>query len=862
MEDEHEEESRFAHLLQPLRNLADNWSIDIASELEEYLHELESITFSFDGIGKSLNFAEAALLIQGSTIIYSKKVEHLYTLLYQTIDFLREQKKKVHKRDDAGGPHGEEDGGAADDDEDEFREQEAEFLTLDDMKESENIDLDESGDTNRLRINLTRGSTPLALMTLNAEDSTSDGTKKTDFRMNTCAVHSSGALLLEDERRLRDDTFKAPAPPDQAHRGMSLGGDRLLDGSNPVIGNADRSLDSSDDEDNEDIDPEGKGKEKEGEDKGKEKEDEAERKKAEEEEEEERNRQGLELPVRGEQDKAKAGETDKADGTLNKSDQEATLGNANRGRGKRTARTEGDEEEVDEDALRERLFNLWATMDPHSLQGMRAAPFKRGKTYRVPASLVEQDKSAKGKGKSKAGADVGSKEDSEANESLPKDETTMETTGASAGSNLFKVKGPYLPEFNYLYLKEMKRRVNERKKEKNLRTNKTKRKAPAATGVTMDEPAEFGVEFVEEPEVIDAIEALAVNVTEIEPSHVQAAMASTSGLPLPGLGGDEGDLSSDEDNMGWNAEPMAFDEDAVHRNAAGAQPDGAEVFNIEEGQIIQSYEDLCRKHIENYLSSANAFAIETSLTKRVADWRAKLEPILSRQEEAKPFDIHSYGESVVARFRVPDKEQPVSTFGDLVEEEEGTSEICRLFAATLQLANHGNVQIIPEHEYDADVEDEDERMHIQGSFSLKLMSSTLVTFETNNNINIAVLKKKLGEGDESEEHQDQLSQKDGKTAKKKSAQKRKRNEKNKKSDDEEEEEEDEMLLSEDEAEGTSATLKRKAKGKAKRRDSDEEDDEVEAEEEEEEEAELVGRKKKTTTKGGSARGSRKGRKGA
>jgi len=63
---------------------------------------------------------------------------------------------------------------------------------------------------------------------------------------------------------------------------------------------------------------------------------------------------------------------------------------------------------------------------------------------------------------------------------------------------------------------------------------------------------------------------------ELQPSHVQAAMASTSGLPLPGLGGDEGDLSSDEDNMGWNAEPMAFDEDAVHRNAAGAQPDGAE----------------------------------------------------------------------------------------------------------------------------------------------------------------------------------------------------------------------------------------------------------------------------------------------
>jgi len=40
------------------RNLADNFNIDIASELEEYLQELEKITFSIDGVGKTLNFAE------------------------------------------------------------------------------------------------------------------------------------------------------------------------------------------------------------------------------------------------------------------------------------------------------------------------------------------------------------------------------------------------------------------------------------------------------------------------------------------------------------------------------------------------------------------------------------------------------------------------------------------------------------------------------------------------------------------------------------------------------------------------------------------------------------------------------------
>jgi hypothetical protein len=58
-------ENRFSYLLQPIRDLAANWSVDIAAELEEYLAELESLTFALEGAhGPSLNFAEAALLIQ------------------------------------------------------------------------------------------------------------------------------------------------------------------------------------------------------------------------------------------------------------------------------------------------------------------------------------------------------------------------------------------------------------------------------------------------------------------------------------------------------------------------------------------------------------------------------------------------------------------------------------------------------------------------------------------------------------------------------------------------------------------------------------------------------------------------------
>lgn len=35
-------ESRFANLLQPIRDLTKNWDVDIASSLEDYLEEVEN----------------------------------------------------------------------------------------------------------------------------------------------------------------------------------------------------------------------------------------------------------------------------------------------------------------------------------------------------------------------------------------------------------------------------------------------------------------------------------------------------------------------------------------------------------------------------------------------------------------------------------------------------------------------------------------------------------------------------------------------------------------------------------------------------------------------------------------------------
>ena len=46
--------------LRPIRDLAKNWNIDVASELEDYMEELEDIKVSFDDGETELNFAEGA----------------------------------------------------------------------------------------------------------------------------------------------------------------------------------------------------------------------------------------------------------------------------------------------------------------------------------------------------------------------------------------------------------------------------------------------------------------------------------------------------------------------------------------------------------------------------------------------------------------------------------------------------------------------------------------------------------------------------------------------------------------------------------------------------------------------------------
>ncbi|KAL5996192.1 hypothetical protein ACLOJK_026266 [Asimina triloba] len=82
------------HILQPNRDLESNWDVDLAKKLEEYLLKICSgeIAAADEVYGHtSVNFAEAALLIQGSIQVYSRKVEYLYSLVLHALRFISQR---------------------------------------------------------------------------------------------------------------------------------------------------------------------------------------------------------------------------------------------------------------------------------------------------------------------------------------------------------------------------------------------------------------------------------------------------------------------------------------------------------------------------------------------------------------------------------------------------------------------------------------------------------------------------------------------------------------------------------------------------------------------------------------------------
>ncbi|KAI8781345.1 condensin-2 complex subunit H2-like isoform X2 [Biomphalaria glabrata] len=215
-------EERYSHILQPIRDLAKNFNVDIAHFLEEYLEELDKIEITFDDGVTTMNFSEAALLIQGSAGVYAKKVEYLHALVYQVLDLIT-QKKKLNNPSGEG--QGEDNTQHAGDDE--------QYLALDDIAESEGTCLKEqelSSDKSVRPI----PEMPTRLIPLEEAEKGENCLFNTkgeimgnycDFNINTGFIAEDGSILFERADRAlihmitrQQETLQALVEEEQFHR--------------------------------------------------------------------------------------------------------------------------------------------------------------------------------------------------------------------------------------------------------------------------------------------------------------------------------------------------------------------------------------------------------------------------------------------------------------------------------------------------------------------------------------------------------------------------------------------------------------------------------------------------------------------
>jgi len=138
-------------------------------------------------------------------------------------------------------------------------------------------------------------------------------------------------------------------------------------------------------------------------------------------------------------------------------------------------------------------------------------------------------------------------------------------------------------------------------------------------------------------------------------------------------------LYNESDNEDLNVDPIQLDAHITEEEVTV------------DASVQQSYEDLCRSHVEKYLSSAENYIQENALSQRISEWRNKLAPVLIVQESRTSFDVHKYGHDLVNSMSSMNLKE--ISFEKVVGKVE-PHEVCRNFAAALQLVNNGNIDFV------------------------------------------------------------------------------------------------------------------------------------------------------------------------
>lgn len=357
------------------------------------------------------------------------------------------------------------------------------------------------------------------------------------------------------------------------------------------------------------------------------------------------------------------------------------------------------------------LIDPWAMHEPHSVDSAPARPFAKGKPFKIPKKTkLWQSKP---------------EEQTKANTFL-----TSFVAGVALSDLDMGLSKPFLPEFEYVF--------EESKKRKRLYSMQKRKEAlisdAARIGVVVDDQQlkSLNMDDQEEDERDELVLAFGLGTEASKNKEPNSA----ANLWATDFGADTNDDDYDRQDYG-----NQFDGGDIMETDVWAQ--GEDHFapsrmDDDNGAEV-TYEEHCRRRLEEYFRSAQQYVHETELSARIDEWGSKLAPLLQDQESRPVFDIHVYGTRLIQGFNVENDDalarslSPVqASLRDLLlsspnphleeyqesqesaretQESSNTNvssrfssssrsqlpsfEVSRAFSSMLQLANMGNVKIIP-----------------------------------------------------------------------------------------------------------------------------------------------------------------------
>ncbi|CAN1187152.1 Condensin-2 complex subunit H2 [Linum perenne] len=179
------------HTVQAERDLEANWDVDLARKLEDYLLKICSGEISGtedDAAHISINFAEAALLLQGSVQVYSRKVEYLYNLVLHALDFLSEKRQQGELEGLTEQPEKAASRCGNDDEDDQF-------WGLDDIPVEPRNCLDTSTSKDALFYNFTKPPANLVVLEADCLDTSGDGGELESYLLASSDLYRDFILL-------------------------------------------------------------------------------------------------------------------------------------------------------------------------------------------------------------------------------------------------------------------------------------------------------------------------------------------------------------------------------------------------------------------------------------------------------------------------------------------------------------------------------------------------------------------------------------------------------------------------------------------------------------------------------------------